>query len=138
MTLILLLIAAAALVGASGTAPAATFAGHYPWFATYNYLQAAIPVPEDMLPKLGRNAVIGFCSSAVSDTVSNSIRVLKTYRQTSDVKISYMEAANNVIKQDGLAGLFGRGLKTRILANGAQGMMFSVMWKYFEDLLKKE
>merc|ERR1711998_634170 len=56
--------------GAIG-ASAATFAGHYPWFATYNTLNATIPVPEEMLPKLARNAGIGFCSSAVSDTVSN-------------------------------------------------------------------
>jgi hypothetical protein len=32
-------------------------------------------------------------------------------------------------------GLFGRGLKTRIIANGMQGIMFSVLWKYFEKKL---
>lgn len=122
--------------GAIG-ASAATFAGHYPWFATYNTLNSYIPVPEDMLPKLGRNAGIGFCSSAVSDTVSNSIRVLKTYRQTSEVKVSYAEAARTIINAEGLGGLFGRGLQTRIIANGMQGMMFSILWKYFEDALKK-
>jgi hypothetical protein len=35
----------------------------------------------------------------------------------------------------GYAGLFGRGLQTRILANGMQGIMFSVLWKYFEKKL---
>ena len=58
-------------------AMSATFAGHYPWFATYNTLQAKIPQQDTKLKQLGRNAVIGFCSSFVSDTVSNSIRVLK-------------------------------------------------------------
>ena len=62
------------------------FIGHYPWFATYNYLSRNDPVPDGNLEKLGRNAVIGFCSSLVSDTTSNSVRVLKTFRQTSSTK----------------------------------------------------
>lgn len=111
----------------------ATFVGHYPWFATYNLLQDRIPVPDTTPKKLLRNAVIGFSSSLVSDTVSNSVRVLKTYRQTSSEKISYAKAAKTIIDQDGLLGLFGRGLKTRILANGVQGLMFSVLWKYFDE-----
>ena len=121
--------------GALG-ASAATFAGHYPWFATYNTLDAKIPVPQELTYRLMRNASIGFCASAISDTVSNSLRVLKTYRQTSTEAVSYGDAAREIIKQDGVAGLFGRGLKTRILANGMQGMMFSVMWKYFDSIIK--
>ena len=121
--------------GALG-ASAATFAGHYPWFATYNTLDAKIPVPAELSYRLMRNASLGFCASVVSDTVSNSLRVLKTYRQTSTVNVSYSEAAREIIKSDGVAGLFGRGLKTRIMANGMQGMMFSVMWKYFDSVIK--
>ena len=48
-----------------------------------------------------------------------------------------LQAAQTIIAKDGLLGLFGRGLQTRIIANGMQGMMFSVLWKYFEDALKK-
>jgi hypothetical protein len=40
-------------------------------FATYNYLQATLPKQDDFALKLSRNALIGFCSSLVSDTVSN-------------------------------------------------------------------
>jgi len=29
--------------------------------------------------------------------------------------------------------LFGRGLKTKLLANGLQGIMFSVLWKYIDE-----
>merc|ERR1711991_667263 len=58
-------------------AASATFVGHYPWFFTYNYLSETLPKTDDPLGKLGRSAVIGFCSSAVSDTCSNSIRVVK-------------------------------------------------------------
>jgi len=33
-------------------------------------------------------------------------------------------------------GLFGRGLGTRVLANGLQGLMFSVLWKYLQDAIE--
>lgn len=45
-----------------------------------------------------------------------------------------MDAARAVVRTDGVRGLFGRGLKTRILANGLQGLMFSILWKLFLDL----
>lgn len=120
---------------------AATFAGHWPWFATFNTLQEAIPVPagEDaLLARLARNAGIGFTASIVSDTISNSMRVVKTYRQTSAHPVSYPIAVKSIIAADGLAGLFGRGLQTRILANGLQGLLFSVLWKAFEDGMGKK
>lgn len=50
-------------------------------FFTYNYLQEAFPKQDTTIKKLGRNAIIGFCSSVVSDTCSNSIRVVKVYKQ---------------------------------------------------------
>ena len=108
--------------------------GHYPWFGTYNYLSGALPPPTNLGEKLLRQAFIGFCASVVSDSVSNSLRVVKTYRQVHATRIGYMAAANAVIAQDGLRGLLGRGLKTRILANGLQGLMFSILWKLFLDL----
>ena len=37
------------------------------------------------------------------------------------------------MKNDGLKGLLGRGLKTRILTNGLQGMIFTIGWKYIEE-----
>ena len=116
-------------------AASATFVGHYPWFATYNTLQASIPKPKDdeTLKKFGRNAVIGFCSSFVSDTCSNSIRVVKVYKQANKEAISYPECVRRIIKEDGVMGLFGRGLSTKIMSNGMQGIMFSVLWKYIDD-----
>lgn len=118
--------------GALGAA-GATMVGHYPWFFTYNSLNEVIPVPDGFGAKLGRNAVIGFCSSFVSDCTSNSIRVTKTMKQTFDKPITYPEAIRHVIKQDGLQGLFIRGLGTRIIANGFQGMLFTVLWKLIEE-----
>ncbi|KAH7102442.1 mitochondrial carrier [Auriculariales sp. MPI-PUGE-AT-0066] len=131
--------------GAFGTA-AATFVGHYPWqnleaiylspcrFGTYNFLEDHLPKPDTFLQLLGRQALMGFCASVVSDTISNSLRVVKTYRQVNATKISYRNAARAVIAADGLRGLFGRGLATRILANGLQGLLFSVLWKLFQRL----
>ena len=70
-------------------ASAATFAGHYPWFATYNYLNHTLPVYDELHKKLMRAAFIGFCASAISDTVSNSIRVVKTTKQTATTPMTY-------------------------------------------------
>jgi hypothetical protein len=112
--------------------------GHYPWFATYNQLQESLPKFGDGIgAKLARNACIGFTASVVSDTISNSLRVIKTYRQTHPERVSYTRAVNEVIAKDGIIGLFGRGLKTRILANGLQGIMFSVLWKLIEEQIAK-
>lgn len=117
-------------------ATAATFVGHYPWFATYNFLNGKLPkYNDDPLKKLARNAGIGFICSAVSDTCSNSIRVLKVYRQSSEVPISYPEVARRVIASEGIMGLLGRGLQTKLMANGVQGIMFSVLWKYIDEAM---
>lgn len=116
----------------------ATYVGHFPWFFTFNFLDEKVPKYEDStFKKFGRNACIGFCSSAVSDSCSNSIRVLKTTRQTYEVPISYGDAAKEIIAKEGLMGLFGRGLQTRILANGMQGMMFTVIWKGVQEYMAK-
>jgi len=116
-------------------AASATFVGHYPWFFTYNFLSEKIPEQDTTLKKLGRRAIMGFCSSAISDTCSNSIRVVKVYKQASPELITYPEAVRSVIKESGVQGLFFRGLETKILANGMQGILFSILWKQFEDIL---
>ncbi|KAH9961905.1 mitochondrial carrier [Russula dissimulans] len=119
--------------GAWATA-AATFVGHYPWFGTYNQLDKSLPPPTTLGQQILRQAFIGFVASVISDTVSNSLRVVKTYRQVNETRIAYFDAARAVIATDGLRGLFGRGLKTRIIANGAQGLMFSILWKFFMNI----
>lgn len=64
----------------------ATMVGHYPWFVTNNYLDFYIPKADprdEKLKFLARGAFIGFSCTLVSDTISNSIRVIKTVKQTS-------------------------------------------------------
>merc|ERR550537_256988 len=122
--------------GAVG-AMTATWVGHYPWFYTNNQLSASLPKLDFMYGKYVRNAIIGFISAAVSDTCSNSLRVLKTTRQTSLEPVSYMESARQIIAAEGYAGLFGRGLKTRILTNGVQGALFTIGWRAISEYLNK-
>lgn len=113
----------------------ASFIGSYPWWVTYNFLRQVLPAaPADVLYlKLLRNAASGFGATCVSDCVSNVIRVLKTTVQTSPETISYREAAHLVIETDGVVGLFARGLSTRLITNGIQASLFSVLWKLLEE-----
>ena len=59
-------------------ASAATFVGHFPWFFTFNYLDSKLPKYETTGKKFLRRAFMGFTASVVSDTISNSLRVIKT------------------------------------------------------------
>ncbi len=79
---------------------------------------------------------MGFGASAVSDVCSNSIRVLKVYKQTNaNTQLTYIECAKEIVAKDGVVGLFGRGLTTKLISNGIQGAMFSVLWKTIEPML---
>jgi hypothetical protein len=122
--------------GAVG-AMTATWVGHYPWFYTNNQLRESLPPFDFAYGKYVRNAAIGFASAAVSDTCSNSLRVLKTTRQTSLEPVGYMESAKLIIDKEGYAGLFGRGLGTRILTNGLQGALFTIGWRAISEYLNK-
>ena len=117
-----------------------TLIGHFPWFLTHNYLNKVFPGSDKdpKLKRLTRNAVIGFWSSLVSDTSSNFMRVIKTYRQTNEIRISYINCAKAIICKDGVNGLLFRGLGTRLIANCAQGLMFNVIWKYLDTKQLKQ
>lgn len=111
----------------------ATMVGHFPWFFTFNTLDAYIPRQTELHLKLARNAVIGFTASVISDSISNSMRVIKTTKQTSTTVVSYPTTVKMILEADGVRGLLGRGLKTRILTNGLQGLLFTVLWKMLEE-----
>jgi Mitochondrial carrier protein len=123
---------------------AATAAGHFPWFTTYNLLNANLPpvASDDLLLFLARNAFIGLSASCVSDCVSNGFRVVKTTKQTaglskdgeSSKELSYGETLALILEEDGISGLLGRGLQTRLLTNMIQGSAFSVLWRYFQTV----
>jgi hypothetical protein len=69
---------------------------------------------------------------------SNSIRVVKTVKQTSSVAITYMAAVQQVIDSDGVAGLFLRGLSVKIISNGISSILFTIVWKYLMELWKEK
>ena len=110
----------------------ATFVGHYPWFFTYNYLNNYLPKYEENYKNIIRNGFIGFNAAIISDCSSNSLRVIKTSKQTDINSNNYKNTIKNIIDKDGYCGLFGRGLKTRIITNGLQGILFNITWKYIE------
>lgn len=112
--------------------------GNYPWFATSNFLREKWPAPTGNVAKLVRNAVIGAIASSVSDIVSNSIRVVKTKKQTSEENPSYVQVVNQILKDSGPYGLFFRGLETRIGTNVLQGAFFTVVWKLISEKLSKQ
>eukprot|EP00320_Phaeocystis_rex_P000653 CAMPEP_0119070874 /NCGR_PEP_ID=MMETSP1178-20130426/44301_1 /TAXON_ID=33656 /ORGANISM="unid sp, Strain CCMP2000" /LENGTH=295 /DNA_ID=CAMNT_0007052751 /DNA_START=55 /DNA_END=942 /DNA_ORIENTATION=+ len=113
----------------------ATFAGHYPWFVTHNYLKEYWTEPQGKWARIFRNAIIGLCSSAVSDVVSNSIRVVKTKKQTAKEALSYMATISMIISEDGVQGLFLRGLGTKLITNGVSAIIFTILWKEIEKKL---
>ena len=163
------------LFAGSLAASAATFVGHYPWFLTFNFLSKSLPTYAELVEAsssatatansvnnidwthtdpvlfgLVRAALIGLAASSVSDVCSNSLRVLKTTRQTYDDKNdgssggdssssidinndSYFATAKQIVAKEGLQGLLFRGLGTRLLANALQGSLFSVLFKYFQS-----
>ncbi|GMH71588.1 hypothetical protein TL16_g05696, partial [Triparma laevis f. inornata] len=110
---------------------ASSMVGHYPWFYCYNFLNKAKWLPKMIESKLVRNAFVGFVASVLSDVVSNSIRVIKTTKQSIATKhaVSYTDAVGMILAADGWKGLFGRGLRTRIIANGFQSVVFTVAWR---------
>lgn len=118
----------------------ATMVGHYPWYVTNNYLEqylARYSYDNEFLKAILRSAGIGLVSTVVSDCVSNSIRVIKTTKQTAEKVVTYREVINEVIAKDGVSGLFLRGLKTKLMTNVIQGVTFSVLWKYFQHELQR-
>ena len=84
---------------------------------------------------LVRRAGIGFCCSVVSDCISNGIRVLKTYKQTADVPVGYVEAFQELWTESGILFLV-RGLGMKLVSNGLSGILFSVVWKMLMEHMK--
>ena len=105
------------------------FIGHWPWFLVYNYLESTLSKPINQSSQLFRHAFIGFISTAISDIISNSMRVIKTVKQslvsetTGNLPlepITYISVITQIYKESGIWGIFGRGLGSRLLSNGLQ------------------
>ena len=114
-----------------------TITGYYPWFFVHNYLDTLITFSKSHWVNHIRSALIGFLASAVSDTVSNFIRVIKTVKQSNISEIgsslTYYDIIIQIYNEGGIMAFIGRGLLTRILTNGLQSMLFTVLWKIFAN-----
>jgi hypothetical protein len=67
-----------------------------------------------MLLYAARSMGIGLVASAVSDTASNGLHVLKTLKQVSPRHITYLDATRQALASGGLVkGLLLRGLGSR-------------------------
>lgn len=58
------------------------------------------PPKDQFLLWLLRLALIGFAASLVSDSVSNSLRVVKTYRQVHETQVSYSKSGGSTHPAD--------------------------------------
>ena len=108
----------------------ATFMGHYPWFFMYNFLQTRVPTSWN---KNVRSAFMGVLSSGTSDIISNSVRVVKTTKQTSKVAMTYLEAVQAIVARDGVQGVFFNGLSTKLISNAVSAMLFTICWRAIEE-----
>merc|ERR1719343_175490 len=108
----------------------ANVVGGYPFFVVLHYLTHHIPPASGLWLGLLRHAFIGAVAATVSDITSNSIRVMKTKKQTSpDPNMGYIQAMTDIIASDGVFGFMFRGLDTRIFTNILQGAFFTVIWR---------
>jgi len=126
------------LYNGSLAAFSSTLIGHYPWFLTYNYLNHYFPESKNdsTLDKLFKRASIGLYSSVISDTTSNFVRVIKTIKQTSGNTLSYNETVKYLWEKEGFYWMF-RGLRTKIITNSINGIIFSISWKYYQEIMMK-
>jgi hypothetical protein len=108
----------------------AQFLGHWPWWTASNALEQWVPRAEGaQAVALLRAACIGCAASILSDAITNSIRVVNTFRQTSEEDLTYGESVRRVIAEGGVIGLFTRGLGAKMLVNCLNSIVFKVLIK---------
>ena len=51
--------------------------------------------------------------------------------------MSYAAVVSKIIADDGISGLFFRGLGTKLISNGVQAMLFTIVWRYVQEVLER-
>ena len=70
---------------------------------------------------------------------TNCKRGALSHLLTAQMSSVTLQVVRNIVAKDGLVnGLLIRGLGTKILANGLQGMMFTVLWRLGQDWWAKK
>ena len=122
--------------GAAG-ATLATVLGHYPWFLTNNFLEKRAPrgPPSGRAPSSCGARASGSARRSSSDCVSNSMRVVKTYKQASLVPLTYVECARARVAAPTASAraLLASGCSPRSCATAFRASSFSILWKMLMD-----
>ena len=79
------------------------------------------------------NGLVGFTSTLGSDIINNPLRVIKTYKQSYNTRISYTESFKDIIKEGGYKNLFIRGFGVKTFLNCITSSFYVIMWKRLED-----
>lgn len=88
--------------------------------------QIPYPIPFESSRRIARSTTPKF------RTVCVLALIVQIYKYDTDASLE--QVVKLVIQDDGISGLLGRGLATRILCNGLQGLLFSILWKLFLDM----
>lgn len=43
--------------------------------------------------------------------------------------VCHCDPMQGILEKEGISGLLGRGLGTKLISNGLQGILFSVLWR---------
>ena len=89
-----------------------------------------VAVGRRILPKTLDSEMAEACLKLISGRRHKVLTSFALYTPNNALKV---KTVKSIIKKDGILGLFGRGLQTRIITNGIQGMLFTVCWKYIEE-----
>ena len=46
-----------------------------------------------------------------------------------------LHVTRKIVEKDGLRGLFLRGLGTKIISNGVQAMLFTIVWRRIAEII---
>lgn len=118
----------AALVGISSSCVADTLTN--PLNVIKTTQQTALLKGADPPPNPGGK--VPEADGAETETLKRSGRLQNGESSKDASAVSIAEALALVLEKDGLPGLFGRGLQTKLLTNVIQGALFSVLLKYMQ------
>ena len=113
----------------------------FTWFGIYNAMNNLLDNNKVVKDNINgnnlnndiKNGLVGFTSTLGSDILNNPLRVIKTYKQSYDTRISYTDSYNYIIKEGGYKNLFIRGFGVKTILNCITSSFYVIMWKRLED-----
>jgi hypothetical protein len=109
-----------------------------PWWGVYNIIMQSWSQPSSPAMSMLRNGIAGMLAQMASDVATNSIRVLKVRRQATVEGQGYAADAEEIVNEEGVMGLFLRGLSGRIILGSLNGALFAVLWNLIMGAMNHE